>query len=342
MRHSLPPITVVVLALALTIGFFPISLALGIIDTFWSARAAAGPVAGIADAAVCLVLCVFFVLTVLVWPMGFAGYLHPESPWPRVLVAGTLWCLPAVGFGYFVGEYINGLQIYDYLIAIVVPVTSAVVFYRRTQKWVETALFLSLALFFGIFVIGDILGPFPTFVRFASGAVASYALRTIFSFAVLALVALAPIRFSLESTVEEAQNSWFAAEFGSEWPSPARLILGTALLGFLVSGLRMILDELSLLSSDLAPLAMLLVAWVLLKSERFSKRVIVWLAAAQLLALGVPMVRSFSASRANLWTQLQLGYQTLALCVFIWLLAWAWMALRAQSVHHARESGRFS
>lgn len=321
--RSLPSITLVAIFAGLTVLYFPLAVGSSLIETFWSARVAAGAGPALLDAVVCFVLCLSVALGVLVFPMAFAGYLHAESSWVRVLTVGLLWSLPSLAFGYFVGEFKFAMQAYDYFLGIEIPVLAATVFYWRTQKWMQSALVAAIGMYLGIFLIGDVIGPFPTFVRYSTDTGTFYALRTFLSMLAFASVVFLPLRATVPAAAGP-HRSW---------------MLGLGLAGIALALFRPFLTgETVVMASDFAPVAMVLAAFLVRK-----ERMRLWFALAAVATLLIPVARALLHADATLWGQALLSYQTLALTSFLWMV-WTLRSerLRTQSVHHTRKGSSFS
>ena len=320
--RPIPSITIVAIFAGLTILYFPLAVSSSLIETFWSARVAAGTGPAILDAVLCFVLCLSVALGVLVFPMAFAGYLHTESSWVRVLTVSLLWSLPSLAFGYFVGEFKFAMQAYDYFLGIEIPVLAATVFYWRTQKWMQSALVAAIGMYLGIFLIGDVIGPFPTFVRYSTDTGTLYALRTFLSMLAFAAVVFLPLRASVPAEVPH--RTW---------------MLGLGIAGIALALFRPFLTgETVVMTSDFAPVAMVLAAFLVCK-----ERMRLWFAVAAVATLLIPIVRGLLHADATLWGQALLSYQTLALSSFLWMVWTLWTRnLRTQSVHHPRKGSSLS
>lgn len=177
----------------------------------------------------------FSVHTILVWPITQFVTREVEglkSASLRRLLFVALVSVPLLSFGYYLGTFKTALDYFELFLLVVPQAVVGVHFYEESGKSWTFSLYLTLAVYFGFFLFGDLLGPFVTLFRYAPshqsflvwrilGPLSSVLLTTLFlkntkrelfeeSFALLVLLVLSIFtRFGISSNVELVGEKFF-------------------------------------------------------------------------------------------------------------------------------------
>lgn len=106
----------------------------------------------------------------LVWPLTqFVARSLSEvrSATARRLIYACLTVLPLSSFGYYLGTFRSVLDGVELLCTVLPAVLVGVHLYEESSRGVFFSLFVSIVTYFGFFLVGDLLGPFTTLLRYA-------------------------------------------------------------------------------------------------------------------------------------------------------------------------------
>lgn len=118
-----------------------------------------------------------FLEGVLVWVLIRWGLVFPQSKWvwkhegeglsrfQAISFSTILLCLPLIGFAYWVGDVRTVLQAQEVAISIVPAVLLSTLIYDTTRKVSQWAFSLWFLIFFQLFLVGEILGPFHPYIN---------------------------------------------------------------------------------------------------------------------------------------------------------------------------------
>ncbi len=147
-----------------------------------------GPLAELSVASVVpgFLACFFIVHFAIVSPFLHSGSLKAGSP-GRWLFAAALWAAPLFSFAYWVGDFKQALHAVDFSYSLVASLSVSLILYWRAKSGWALSFGIAAGVFFPLFVLDDILGPFHPVWVFSTLEPSVYLMRSVStSFAVLA------------------------------------------------------------------------------------------------------------------------------------------------------------
>lgn len=87
----------------------------------------------------------------------------PLTSYQLIAFSSLVLSLPLISFAYWVGEVRTLLQAQEVTVSVIPPVVFSVLIFYKTRSVFEWALSLSSMVFFHLFLINEILGPFKTY-----------------------------------------------------------------------------------------------------------------------------------------------------------------------------------
>jgi hypothetical protein len=163
------------------LAYLPIAWIAGLARFDWGPRAYA-PGAGIG-----LLLRVFFYwlvfCPVVSWPLVSAAQSASRKPWPdrpwRSLWAACVLCVPLGSLAWYLGDVRDGYQWLDIALAVVPASFLSVAAFRENRSPGRFVAWLGALSIVPFFLVGDVLGPLPTFLVFSSRGPAIYGWRAL-------------------------------------------------------------------------------------------------------------------------------------------------------------------
>lgn len=107
-----------------------------------------------------------FVYSLLILPLKKWVWISETSLSSFQLIAfsTTVLSLPLMGFAYWVGEVRTVIQAQEVTISIIPAVLLSVLIYHNTQSLLQWSLSLATMVFYYVFMVNEILGPFKTVI----------------------------------------------------------------------------------------------------------------------------------------------------------------------------------
>jgi hypothetical protein len=125
------------------------------------------------------VACFVVVHFAIVAPFLHSGSLKNGSSLGRSLFAAALWSVPLFAFAYWVGDFKQALHAVDFSFSLLASLCTALILYRRAQSPWALSLGVAAGVFFPLFVLDDILGPFNPAWVFSTLEPSVYLLRAV-------------------------------------------------------------------------------------------------------------------------------------------------------------------
>jgi len=153
-----------------------------------------------------LVLTLIIVQMVAVWPL--TAFVYPEVVERRrmgfggfLLASLVLFTPPLSAFVCYFGDVKELMDGYEVFLIVFPALVIALVSFWRTQSAGGMVVFLSLALFVPLYLLNDLLSPFPVLIAYASKGPAFYWWRSLFPIATtaLALASVEKTRFTVRN-----------------------------------------------------------------------------------------------------------------------------------------------